>query len=124
MPTYTKDELKDWCYSQKVFHELFNNWKESGFDKKLYPSCDRIDNHKGYSLDNLQLMTWQENDDKGKREKMKPVIGIHESTGDRIEFCSLTEAAIAVNVRSSSISACCYGKLKTSAGYFWQHKTN
>jgi len=61
VPTYTKDELIEWMYSQRVFHELYDNWKASNYDKQLRPSCDRLDNLKSYTLDNLRVVTWREN---------------------------------------------------------------
>lgn len=67
---YTKQELKEWLFSQKLFHELFNNWKNSNFESKLKPSVDRIDQNKHYELKNIQLMTWGENKNKGYIEHL------------------------------------------------------
>jgi hypothetical protein len=69
-PNYTRDELVSWFKGQGKFHVLYKAWQESGFDQKLSPSCDRINSKKPYSLDNIQLMTWEENNFKGRSEKV------------------------------------------------------
>ena len=40
---------------------LFELWKESNHNKFLRPTIDRIDNLKGYELDNIQVLTNYEN---------------------------------------------------------------
>jgi hypothetical protein len=59
-PNYTRDELATWMYANG-YEELHKKWVESGYIKALSPSCDRLDNKKGYSLDNIQLVTWKIN---------------------------------------------------------------
>jgi len=61
LPTYTRQELEDWMYSKSIFHELYDNWKSSDFNPRLVPSCDRLDDYKSYTLDNLRIVTWDEN---------------------------------------------------------------
>lgn len=59
-PEYSKKELRQWLYENN-FKELFDKWVKSNYDKKSKPSVDRIDDFKPYSLDNIQLGTWQDN---------------------------------------------------------------
>jgi hypothetical protein len=61
LPNYTLDELREWCYSQDNFNQLFEDWENDNYSRFSVPSCDRIDNDKGYSLDNIQLVAWREN---------------------------------------------------------------
>jgi hypothetical protein len=61
LPNYSMVELREWVYSQPNFNELYDNWVKSGFDKNLSPSCDRLDDYKPYSFDNLQIVTWKQN---------------------------------------------------------------
>jgi hypothetical protein len=53
------------------FYELYNNWIDSGYKKSDKPSVDRIDDYKGYSFDNIQLMTWKENNKKNTLFSLK-----------------------------------------------------
>lgn len=59
-PDYSKKELKEWLYNNN-FKKLFDNWVNSSYEKRVKPSVDRIDDFKSYSLDNIQLGTWQDN---------------------------------------------------------------
>ena len=60
LPEYTKEQLSIWLYNNG-FKELYDIWKNSNFNKKLKPSCDRQDDYKNYSLDNIKLTTWDNN---------------------------------------------------------------
>lgn len=68
MPTYSKEDLGQWLKSQSNFEELWDGWVESNYDTKLVPSVDRLDDSKGYSLGNIQLTTWSENNLKGHND--------------------------------------------------------
>lgn len=132
MPTYIKQELTDWLYSQTKFHELYDNWKASGFERWSTPSCDRKDDYKGYSLNNLQLMTWRENNNKSFEDRKnginnktnKAIIGIHIETGKELEFHSQGEAERATGIGQRNISSCCLKKPmhKSAGGYVWKFK--
>ena len=60
LPEYTKEQLSEWLYNNG-FKELYDIWKNSNFDKKIKPSCDRQDDYKNYSFDNIKLTTWDNN---------------------------------------------------------------
>ena len=60
LPEYTKEQLSIWLYNNG-FKELYDIWKNSNFNKKLKPSCDRQNDFKNYSLDNIKLTTWDNN---------------------------------------------------------------
>lgn len=63
-----KNEWVVWCDKNMYkFNVLFKNWQNSGFDKKLSPSIDRIDNNRGYELDNMQWLTHSQNSKKGNK---------------------------------------------------------
>ena len=63
-PEYTKKEFKEWIVSQTLFHELYDEWKQSGYLKRLKPSVDRKCDDIHYCMNNIQLMTWEENNAK------------------------------------------------------------
>jgi len=128
---HTKKELTIWLYSQPLFHELFDNWVKSGYKKDLIPSCDRTDDYQGYSLDRLQLMTWGENDKKGKldkknginRKQLKAIIGINIKTGKIKKYYSASKASRELNIEQSNIRGCCKKRkyYKTAGGYRWYY---
>jgi len=59
-PRYSKDELKEWLY-KNGFYAMWCQWVNSGYDKYMKPSVDRLNDYKGYSLDRIQLVTWEFN---------------------------------------------------------------
>lgn len=61
----TQDEWAKFCQDTKeVFLSLFKNWQESGYQRKMSPSIDRIDNNRGYIIGNMQWMTQSKNSSK------------------------------------------------------------
>lgn len=66
--SYTKKELTEWVLKQPDVTKLFDNWIKSGHKKDLRPSIDRVEAKTGYHLSNIQLMTWEENNQKGRAE--------------------------------------------------------
>jgi hypothetical protein len=51
--------------SRDNFKDMHTKWIESNMESSLKPSVDRINPLKPYTKDNIQLMTWGENDRKG-----------------------------------------------------------
>jgi len=43
---------------------MLNYWIENDCIKDLVPSVNRLDDYINYSLDNIELVTWKENNDK------------------------------------------------------------
>lgn len=140
MPTYTLKEFRRWLFSQDWFHILFDKWVKSGYDKMLVPSCDRINDYKPYTLDNLQIITWDENNQKGNTDQKnginnkssKAVIGTHIMTGEVLEFYSMIEAERQTGIANQSISNCCRKKqikynngkcytVKSAGGFIWEY---
>lgn len=128
VPDYTRNELCDWCLDQDIFHELFDKWEQSGYDKMLVPSCDRIDNHKGYFLKRLKIMTWQENYDKSRDDLLtgklitkqnKPVMQ-YDIDGNYInQYPSIKNASRSTGINKKGIGDTCKNIQKTSGGYVW-----
>lgn len=118
---YTYEEFKNKYLEDDIYLKLYNNWLKSGYLSDYKPSFDRIDNKKDYSFDNLQIITWKENNDKGRKENYKKV-DMYDLDGNYIKtYNSIIEASKEVNIYKSNISACCKGKSKTSAGYIWKY---
>ena len=131
MPTYTIDELRLWFKCNPVSDQLFLEWRASGYEKMLAPSVDRIDDYKGYSLDNIQLLTWQDNLDKshidrkeGRNNKHnKAVIQLTLDSEFMEEFHSAAEADRQTSIDRVSIGRCCVNKSQTAGGFKWKYKT-
>lgn len=60
-----KDEFYVWAITSPGFHRLFREWEESGYDRKLAPSVDRVDSSVGYRIWNMQWVTHSENSRRG-----------------------------------------------------------
>ena len=69
-PNYTLGELREWIKEQPRFDKMYSDWVESGYDKWLKPSPDRLDDKLTYSFSNLQLLTWRENLDKQHQKQL------------------------------------------------------
>ena len=127
-PTYTKQELKDWLFSKPLFHKLFKEWESSSYDTNLTPSIDRKDDYVGYTIDNIQIMTYKCNTIKGGIDRFlginkKPLKAVIQLTKDNkivAEFYSIAKAFRSTGIYQ--ISACCLGKRKTAGGFIWKFK--
>ncbi len=111
MPTYTKKEFKEWLFSQKKFHILFDNWKRLDYQLDYIPSVDRKNDYIGYTMDNIQIMTWGENRSKGHfdmrhgiNNKQSKAVLQYEMDGTFLnKYHSLIEAERQTGVSNGSI---------------------
>lgn len=121
------------AFLQPNFDELFNNWVRSGYDKMLKPSPDRLDNSKPYTLDNLELVTWAENDRRGHEDMrngviisganpQRPVLSVNIVTGKILRFHSMCEAERQTGAHSTHIGDCCNGRRNYASGYYWKYE--
>lgn len=62
-----KQFFYSWSLVNLDFQELWKKWVESGYERRLCPSVDRIDSNKGYTLDNMRWITHSENSKGGCR---------------------------------------------------------
>ena len=126
-PDYSLEELRAWVFSQPNFEKIYNGWVESGYIIELIPSIDRLDDYKPYTFDNIQLMTWQENDAKGhsdikngkNNKRSKAVIQMDLLGNFLNRHHSISHAARVTNISMSSISNCCNRRYETSCGFCW-----
>lgn len=140
---FTKDEFIKWIednYYDK-FVKLFQDYVDSDCDKYLCPSIDRIDDYKSYTFDNMQLITWKENDIKGtngvknkiscaevgKKYCSKTVLQYDIKNNLLMIFSSTHEAERVTGIDSSLIAKACRGfengGTGYAKGYIWNYKT-
>ncbi len=60
-----REEFYCWAMNDPTFYSLFVKWEQSGYERKLTPSVDRINSSSGYSLDNMEWVTHSENSRRG-----------------------------------------------------------
>jgi len=130
-PDYTKEELRSWLYSQTMFHTLYSEWKNSGYQTLLRPSIDRLNEDTHYCFSNIRLMTWGQNKTLGYSgvkvgtSKKNTLIPVDQYT-KRGEFMA-THESIAIASRETgacgtSISAVCKGNRKTAGKFKWEFR--
>jgi len=128
-PTYSKEELYQWVTNQANFLHLYNTWVVSGYSVGMKPSVDRINDYIGYTLSNIQLLTVNENIEKyrndvrnGINTKVTKTVSCYsllDGTYISTHF-SITEAAKAYGISSSSISSACAGRIAHAGSMLWQ----
>lgn len=129
-PAYTKKELKSWLYEQGI-KKVFNVWKQSNYQKNLRPSVDRLNSNKPYTLSNIRLVTWEENNNAAYEERKtckhitkqcKKVNQLDENRKILATFDSISAAGRATGIQKTNINAVCSGRIKHKAGgYFWEY---
>lgn len=135
LPSYTKQELENWLFDQKLFHKFYDNWVRSDYKKDLRPSIDRKDDNLPYFIDNIQLMTWGENNKKSHKDMrsgklivtsnpQKPVIQYDKQGNFINEYLSVNQAGRETKISTSRISLVCNKKKwhKTAGGFKWNFK--
>lgn len=128
-PTYSRKELTEYISTDEKFQKLYKEWVDSGYEKDLSPSFDRLDETKGYSFDNIQVVTWEFNNQKQHfarySHKVKTNL-VHKRVtqltldGEYVnQFNSCAEAGRITGLSYKNISACTLGKQKSTGGFLW-----
>lgn len=130
LPVYSKKELRNWLFSQKSFHTLYDNWVKSDFNKWLRPSIDRKDDYKSYTLDNIQITTWRQNNGRShddmrngiNNKRSKSILQYDLDSNFIKEYYSLSQAKRETRIDVSSIIKVCKNKRKTAGKFVWKYK--
>lgn len=128
-PNYSLKELKEWIFKQDAFNEIYDNWEKSGFSKMLVPSCDRANDYLPYSLDNLKLTTWEDNNNRFHSDKRNGINNKNSKAVNQLtksgEFIarhySMSQAERDTSISHSGISRCCKGIIDSYCGFKWKY---
>lgn len=129
LPAYTLEELFAWAIN-KGLNQLIAVWKSSNYSKSLSPSVDRLDANIPYTLDNIRMVTWQDNNSKAYEDRKKCAHItkqnrlIHQLDLDGIfikEFGSISAASRETGIARVPINYVCLGKkhCNTAGGFKW-----
>lgn len=130
-PQYSLEELLHWVDLQTNSLKLWDDYVKSSYKNSLRPSVDRLDDSLGYTLDNIQLVTWGENRAKGAKTKMagemssaRPVAAYNLDGTHHKDFCTTSEAARYVKGKPYGIHTVANGiPVKDGRGSLYQPKT-
>lgn len=128
------------CCGRYIKTDLVKNGAKKTFNvhrlvaKAFIPNPENLPqvNHKdedktNNSVENLEWCTHQYNIRYGTgaeiraQKTKKPVVQCDLKGNVLNEFCSVTEAAKAINKTKASISHCCNGRSKTAYGFIWKY---
>lgn len=108
-----------------IYLLIFNNWAENGYAFYKRPSIDRKNPNMGYELNNIQMMTWEENRRKGDKENSRHTTSVVmcDFDGNIIkEFESIKLAVEATGLSQGNIIMCCQGKRRHTGGYVFKYR--
>ena len=128
--TINKEEFRTWAYANGIL-KLYKAWVESGHQKKLKPSVDRINDYNGYFFDNMRLVTDAENRQKQYEDirlgrstsgaRCKPVLCFNKDGGSLVaRYVSISSAKRAVGYSFEKVVN--RGKADRGHGFIWYHE--
>jgi NTP pyrophosphatase (non-canonical NTP hydrolase) len=122
-PEYSKVELKAWILAQPTFSIIWDTWVKSDYNKDLTPSVDRVNKDIHYTIDNIQLLTWEANNSKGRQERTdgNMVEQYHLDGGFVDSYKSYYDASKQTGIPSANIQKVCIGERATAGKYLWRH---
>jgi hypothetical protein len=129
-PPYSKDEFGDWLFNNPDFNRIFENWKRSGYNKWLKPSVDRIDDYRGYTFDNIRVVTWEFNFNDSLRKRKdgtnnKTNKAVNRLSADKKFICSyhsFKQAERETGVFHQNIRRAIEMDIK-AGGFYWEITT-
>ena len=124
---YNLGDFERYISLNKDFDKLYNKWVKSGYKKSLAPSVDRLEDTLGYSIGNIQITSWKDNNKKsheynsnGKSvRKYTPVLQYFD--GKLVgRFFSIAEAGRKTGIPSKYIQRVVNGDRNKTCGFEWR----
>lgn len=113
-----KQVFYEWALNNGEFHRLFKEYEDSGYDRRLAPSVDRLKSEFGYELSNMEFVTHSVNSSRGASSvKKKKRVAAFKDGKFIEEFESLTACSKYIETSVGHISYVISGKLKHIKGY-------
>lgn len=108
----------------------YENVEKTICNNDYVPSIDRLDDNKGYSFDNMRIISWKENREKEyateQHKNVEQILTVTRIKVARIDengiktiYQSMSEAGRENNISTSCICECCKGKRRSAKGYRW-----
>jgi len=138
VPRFSKDEFKEWALKNGL-KNMMKTWDKLGCPKNKTPSVNRLNDYGIYEFNNMELITWEENNKKGKdsvktkelvhsklgsiAKKMfsKPVIKSDLNNKVLAIYPSAREAARQNKTDGGAIARVCRGGKHTHHNFKWNY---
>ena len=129
-PTYTRHEFDQFMYNSTPYRKLHDEWKEQNYPKRLSPSVNRLDDYKTYSLDNIEVITWEEHQRKtqsdrtirkGKNKKIWRAVVQLDIEDNLIDVYENIKQTSDFGFNISAVGNCCRGVVNKHKGFKWSY---
>ena len=128
-PAYTEEQLFQWMLGQPNFQKLYAAWVDNGFITPLKPSIDRLDDYQPYTLNNIKLITTEDNINRYFTDAIqgintKTAVAVDQYTLDGVFVAShhsyMAAARSLGQSQIGNIRNVAEGIGKTAYGYIWR----
>ena len=130
-PTYSRKELTTWAEDNGLL-DIYLRWKISDFTKDLAPSVDRLDPTQPYTLLNIRLVPWKENNDKAYEDRKscrhitqqnRRIRQLDRAGNVVAHYDSIASAARITGITRININDVCRKKAhcKSAGGFLWEY---
>ena len=129
LPSYSLESFLVWVNNQSHSRQLFKQWQESNYSKKLAPSVDRINSLLPYTLDNIVLTTWEVNNKNNHKDQANGInnsnshpIASFDEQGQLIsKYHSITHASKETNISYWKVRNALLNPETSYNGLMWRY---
>lgn len=128
-PNFDKLEFMLWA-KEEGFDSLFQVWLSLGQPREITPSVDRLNSTFPYTINNIRLVTWRENNEAAYTERKScarvtrqcKTVNQYALDGAFIkEYLSIANAARENSFCRTNINTCALGKAASAHGFVWKY---